>query len=617
MRRHLAKTLWIFCAGMLAAGGCAGNGEAPRQNGSTPDGHSAAASEDHGSDGVPAAAQGAPPTATAEMRPSAQPAEGGETVAEEHEFSGDVAVPVEAEPPAPPPAADEASRVGSRRDRKAKVRSRAAVSSGALGGVAHGRGAALGAPAPRPARKPMVIVKADPRDSNTEDYRNHGVNPMVSTAEDKLSTFAVDVDTASYVIARRKLNENGSLPRSAVRVEEFVNYFRYDYAGPSNDQPFAVHMDAAPSPFTTERHIVRIGVQAKKVARSERKPAHLTFLVDVSGSMGAPDKLPLAKRALRVLVNNLNDSDTVALVTYAGNTRLVLPPTGLGNRGRIMAAIEGLDAGGSTAMASGIELAYQQAAKNLGPNSESRVIVLSDGDANVGATSHDTILKRIAGKVKEGVTLSTIGFGMGNYKDHMMEQLANKGNGNYYYIDGVSQAKRVFQEQLGGTLEVVAKDVKIQVEWNPDAVKRYRLVGYENRDVADRDFRNDKVDAGEIGAGHTVTAMYEVELVKGNREELGTVRLRAKKPRGTKAAETAYLLPRNRINPTFAAASSDFRFASAVMAGAEILRGSAHAKDWSLGQVVRIATAAAGDDRDREEFVGLMKRASRRPVAAR
>lgn len=446
----------------------------------------------------------------------------------------------------------------------------------------------------------------------SEDYKDYGKNPMVSTAEDHLSTFAVDVDTASYAIARRKLMSGQLPPESAVRVEEFVNYFKYDYAGPAanaNDAPFAVHMDMAPSPFSKERKLLRVGVQAKKLSLRERKNANLVFLVDVSGSMQSADKLELAKRALRILVDNLKDGDTVSLVTYAGSTRVVLPPTGLEKKGEIISALEDLRAGGSTAMASGMELAYGLAAQALGPNSLSRVIVLSDGDANIGNTSHDAMLKSIVGKVKEGVTLSTIGFGMGNYKDTLMEQLANKGNGNYFYIDGMNQARRVFQEQLGGTLEVVAKDVKIQVDFDPDVVSRYRLIGYENRDVADVDFRNDKVDAGEIGAGHTVTAMYEVELTREDAVPV-TVRLRAKTPKGSKAKETAYAFSPKQNFASFSAAPEDFRFASAVMGAAEILRGSEHAAQWSLEEVISIAKASGDSyESERSEFISLMEKA--------
>ena len=476
------------------------------------------------------------------------------------------------------------------------------------GGVGTGYGT-LGAPAVA-GRKGLALDRGD--SVSAEGYKDYGQNAWTDAAKDHLSTFAADVDTASYTIARRKLVEGTLPPAAAVRVEEFVNYFHYGYAPPAAGEQFAVHVDAAPSPFGSGRQIVRVGVTTKAKSIAERKPMRLTFLVDVSGSMQSPDKLDLAKRALRILVDNLKDGDTVALVTYAGSTRVVLPATGLEHKAQIQAAIEDLTAGGSTAMASGLDLAYEQAMKGLGSGVESRVIVMSDGDANVGRSTHEEILATIAGKVKEGVTLSTIGFGMGNYKDETMEQLANKGNGNNFYIDGLSQAKRVFQQQLGSTLEVVAQDVKLQVDFDPARVSRYRLIGYENRDVADTDFRNDAVDAGEIGAGHQVTALYEVELHKAVDEapaSLLTVRVRAKEPKGTKATEHAFPFAAAAIAPSFASGSADLRFAFAVAAFADVLRGAEDAEHWDLAQIQKIAAEAAGTDADRKELVSLVQRA--------
>jgi Ca-activated chloride channel family protein len=445
---------------------------------------------------------------------------------------------------------------------------------------------------------------------NTEAYDHHDVNKLTLSKDDHLSTFAIDVDTASYSIVRKKILAGQAVPPDAVRVEEFLNYFHYSYEGPGDDRPFAVHMEAAPSPYAPARHLLRVAVQGKQVAKRDRKPAHLVFLVDVSGSMMEPDKLPLAQRSLRILVDNLGEKDTVAIVTYAGATRVVLRPTTMDKKAEIYSAIDELTAGGSTDMGSGIELAYQLASKQVGPASETRVIVLSDGDANVGNTTHESILKTIKGYVKEGVTLSTVGFGMGNYKDNLMEQLADKGNGNAYYIDGLSEAKKVFQEQLGGTLEVIAQDVKIQVDFNPKSVTAYRLVGYENRDIADHDFRNDKVDAGEIGAGHAVTAVYEVELARDAEPTLATVRIRAKKPRGTEAAEYAYPFETKALEPTFADASPDFRWAAAVMGFAEILRKSPYADGWKLDTVLTIAQGAAGaGNAERQEFLSLVGKA--------
>ena len=469
---------------------------------------------------------------------------------------------------------------------------------GAVGGVAMGR--AFGAAAP-----------AADQVGDGETYGDYGVNSWTDTAKDHLSTFAADVDTASYTIARRKIVEGQMPPAESVRVEEFLNYFKYRYPQPEGGA-LGVTMDAAPSPFSAGKHLLRVGIQGRRLSVSERKAAHLTFLVDVSGSMQSPDKLPLAQRALRLLVDNLRDGDTVSLVTYAGNVRVVLPHTGMEKKALIHEAIAGLTAGGSTAMASGIELAYQQATKVLDGQSLSRVIILSDGDANVGRTTPDGIRELIAGHTKEGITVTTVGFGMGNYKDDVMEQFANKGNGNHSYVDSLFEAKRVFQTELGGTLEVIAQDVKLQVDFDPAQVSRYRLAGYENRDIADRDFRNDKVDAGEIGSGHTVTALYEVELKPGAGERFCTVRVRAKKPRGTEAAEQAFPFPAAALATRFDGAANDLRFATAVMGAAELFRQSPHARGWNLDAILEIARSAAGDEADRREFVSLLEKS--RPV---
>ncbi|MDQ3364446.1 MAG: VWA domain-containing protein [Myxococcota bacterium] len=465
---------------------------------------------------------------------------------------------------------------------------------GASTGVARGRG---------------TMIRGD-REGG-EGSKNHGQNPWTSTDRDRLSTFAADVDTASYTLARRTLTE-GALPvHAAVRVEEFVNYFDYAFPAPTAGTPFAVLMQAAPSPVNPARHILRVGVGTKAKAAHERKPANLVFLVDVSGSMSGPDRLELAKQSLRILTQNLDEHDTVSLVTYAGSTRVVLKPTGLQHKARILSAIDELTSGGSTAMGSGIDLAYQQAMQGLRPGAISRVIVLSDGDANVGTATHDAILKTIAGRVKEGVTLSTIGFGMGNYKDELMEQLANKGNGNNFYIDSLAAAKKVFEQQLGSTLEVVAKDAKFQIDFDPTLVARYRLVGYENRDIADHDFRNDKVDAGEIGAGHQVTALYEIELTDAGKQAnapIATVRIRHKEPTGEQAIEAAFPMIGGPA-ASFANAPVDFRFAFAVAAFADVLRGGEDAEHWSLAQIRDVAKAGAGDDADRQELVMLIGKA--------
>lgn len=453
---------------------------------------------------------------------------------------------------------------------------------------------------------------SDPQ-ATSERYRDWGVNGWTDTARDPLSTFAIDVDTASYAIARRKILAGEAVPPESVRVEEFLNYFRYDDPAPTDGNPFAVTLEAAPSPYAPDRELLRIAIRARTVPLAERKPAHLVFLVDVSGSMGQPDKLPLAQRSLRILTENLRAGDTVALVTYAGSTRVVLEPTGMEQRSRIVAAIDELSAGGSTAMGSGLELAYRLAVRQVRPGVVSRIIVLSDGDANVGPTSHEEILRTVQGYAQEGVTLSTVGFGMGNYHDELMEQLADHANGNNYYIDTPFEARRVFEEQLGGTLEVVAQDVKIQVDFDPRVVTSYRLVGYENRDVADEDFRNDRVDAGEIGSGHSVNALYEIRRAPGAQGPLATVRLRAKAPGGSVATEWQTPLAASALRPSTELSSPDLRFAAAVMGLAEILRASPHAEGWRLDTVLALARSATrAGDRDRQELVELVQTLARR-----
>ena len=444
---------------------------------------------------------------------------------------------------------------------------------------------------------------------SSEQYTDYGKNPWVNTSEDRFSTFAADVDTASYTIARRKLMQENALPPApSVRVEEWVNYFTYSFPAPQAGSPFSTVMEAAPHPFAANRSILRVGVATKAKTVGERKPSALVFLVDVSGSMSSDDRIGLAKKALHILTDNLTEKDAVSIVTYAGSSRVVLPMTSIDHKDRIHAAIDALRSGGSTAMASGIDLAYEQAAKWIRPNAISRVIVLSDGDANVGTVSHEAILKQIASRAKAGVTLSTIGFGMGNYKDTMMEQLADKGNGNAYYLDSLDAAKRVFSEQLTATLEVAAKDVKLQVEFDPAQVSKYRLIGYENRDIADKDFRKDSVDAGEMGWGHQVTAMYEIELTPAAKlrpAPLGTIRIRHKQPEAETATEVAFAMG-SAPAPSIEQASPDLRFAFAVAAFADLLRGG---KDGSLDAIREHAAAAAGNDKDRTELLALIDRA--------
>ncbi|MBX2797484.1 MAG: von Willebrand factor type A domain-containing protein [Myxococcales bacterium] len=445
-----------------------------------------------------------------------------------------------------------------------------------------------------------------------ERFTDYGRNDFESTSEDPLSTFSIDVDTASYTFARRRIREGYLPPTTSVRPEEFVNYLPYDYAPPRElDGPFTVNLDGAPSPFDTRTLLLRVGVQGKRLALDRQPPVHLTFLVDTSGSMHSADKLGLVKYAMGELVKELSDGDTVAIVAYAGSAGVVLPPTSATQQHTVLRALEGLRAGGSTAMGAGIDAAYRLASQAYQQGAVNRVVILSDGDANVGATSHQALSSLIRDHAKRGITLTTAGFGTGNYNDTVMERLANDGDGNYFYIDDQRQARRVFVEQLTSTLMVIAKDVKIQVELDPDVVEAYRLVGYENRDIADRDFRNDAVDAGEIGSGHRVTALYEVVLRRGAAGDLGTVRIRNKAPGpDSPAVERSYPLPAQALVPSFTQADPGFRMA--VVAGwfAQILGDNPHTSSVSLDRLHAFAQGAARAEYPEDaELVDLIGRA--------
>jgi len=477
-------------------------------------------------------------------------------------------------------------------------------------------------PASPAATNGPAIAQPAPEPVGTEGFKDYGVNPFVETSKDKLSTFSIDVDTASYSFARRVISRENRLPPFAgVRAEEFLNSFDYGYELPSaNDKaPFKVSFAAAPSPFTKGHHLVRIGVKAKEVTAQERSPVHLVYLVDVSGSMNAQDRLPLAQKSLKLLTDTLKPGDTVALCTYAGSTRVVLEPTGIEQKQKIIAGIDSLTSGGSTAMNSGIQLAYDLASKTLVKGHVNRVVVLSDGDANIGKTSPEDLLKSIAQYKEKGITLSTVGFGSGNYQDVNMEQLADKGDGNYTYIDGEEEAKKVFGREVDGLLQVVARDVKIQVELDPNVIRRYRLIGYENRDIKDKDFRNDKVDAGEVGAGHSVTALYDVELVNVNELPKTSpliVRMRHKPAKNAlhggsdQATETEHKMLPASFASSFEESPENFRFAVSVAAFAEVLRKSPHAAEWKLADVERFALASASQKPERMQLVGLIQKAS-------
>jgi Ca-activated chloride channel homolog len=464
-------------------------------------------------------------------------------------------------------------------------------------------------PAHRPPPPPPPPIEAyRPSPGSTESYTDHGVNPFTDTRADRHSTFAVDVDAGSYTMARRKLRQGYLPPEAAVRVEEFVNYLPYEYARPEGRDPFGVDVEVAPHPWH-DNSIVRVGVQGRRVLSDRRKPVHLTFLVDTSGSMQSPDKIGLVKQSLEMLTERLEDGDTVALVVYAGSAGMVLAPTPIHERAKILSALAGLEAGGSTAMGAGIQLAYDLADQAYQEGAVNRVILASDGDANVGPTDHGSLSELIRGYAERGITLTTLGFGEGNYRDTTMEQIADDGDGNYFYLDSEREAQRVLVERMTSTLEVIAKDVKIQVAFSPEHVRRYRLIGYENRDVADRDFRDDAVDGGEIGSGHQVTALYEVEW-SGAPGPLGTISIRNKAPGpDSRAVERNYALDPTRAGPS---GSAQLRMAVASATFAEILRASQHVEGIRLADVHRLARGAARAEYPEDaELVELIEAAMR------
>ena len=606
----------------------------------------AVALEDDALSAIPELTQAAPPSdaprAIAELSARPDDAPAGERAeaqsAEEADVDRDeVAVatripypaagPAPIAPPAERPRAEAAAgaaasvaKAPTREAKKAEARAVAPSTSIAQGAAQVANGGAIGglavAPPPPPPEPMVALPPVADKVASTEQFTDHGVNPFTLTSNDPLSTFSIDVDTASYTVSRRMLQEGRLPPESAVRVEEFVNYFDFDSYTPPTKDAFAVHLEAMPDPFRHGRHVVRVGVQGKEVRRDERPPIHLTFLVDVSGSMSSADKLELAKRSMRLLVDTLREDDTIALATYAGRTARVLEPTSAGDKARIHRAIDGLSSSGSTAMSAGIDIAYDMASNAFHEGHENRVIVLSDGDANVGNTSWEDMLGQIKRHADRGVTLTTIGLGMGNYRDTLMEQLSNKGDGNHFYVDGEAQAHRVFVEEMSGAMITIARDVKIQVEFDPRAVSAYRLIGYENREVADADFRNDRVDAGEVGAGHDVTALYEVILKEEAEGPLAQVRLRWERPGADKgltgegATEKTWMLSSRDLRPDWQVASNDLRIAYAAGTFAEVLRGSPHAAEIDLGALTRFAAASARKgEADDKELVQLMERA--------
>lgn len=462
----------------------------------------------------------------------------------------------------------------------------------------------------------------EPENFNTEEYSYISENGYKSVMEDPLSTFSVDVDTASYGNIRRMIRAGGSIPADAVRIEELINYFDYDYPQPKDGEPFAVTTEYGDCPWNEEHRLLMIGLQAKDIDFEDRPASNFVFLLDVSGSMYADDKLPLVQKAFAMLAENLTANDRVSIVTYAGYESVVLDGVSGSEKAKIVAALEDLEAGGSTAGEAGIQKAYALAEKNFIPGGNNRVILATDGDLNVGISSESGLTRLIKEKKKSGVHLSVLGVGTGNIKDNKMEAMADNGDGNYNYLDSLYEAKKVLVDEMGGTLITVAKDVKIQVEFNPQYVSSYRLVGYENRLLRNEDFHNDKVDAGEIGAGHTVTALYEIIPGKGGGQtlkyqqagepvgstELLTVSLRYKAPNG----DTSKLMEHPVEADSYHQEMSDnLQFASAVAEFGMVLRDSENKGKASLEHVMELAEPCVKADSDgyRKEFLQLVQQA--------
>lgn len=471
-----------------------------------------------------------------------------------------------------------------------------------------------------------------PYPGNTESYKGFVENAFLNPGSTPLSTFAIDVDAASYSNARRMINR-GTLPtKDAIRIEEMINYFHYDMPAPPNEDPVAIHTELSAAPWNTQHRLLRIGLKAKSVKTEKLPPSNFVFLIDVSGSMEGSNRLPLVKSSMKLLIDQLRDQDHVAIVTYAGAAGLQLPSTSAAQKMKIRDVIDNLGAGGSTAGAAGIRLAYQVARQNFIKGGNNRIILASDGDFNVGATSDQDMESLIVNERKSGVSLSVLGFGMGNYKDSKMETLADKGHGNYAYIDNIAEARKAMVTEFGATLFTVAKDVKIQVEFNPGKVQAYRLIGYENRLMEKEDFNDDQKIGGDMGVGHTVTALYEIipagvkdsyttsvdplkyqsvkeTKVKSGSQEMATVKFRFKTPEGSKSKMTQVAVVDK--NTALSKTSADFRFATSVAELGMLLRDSEYKQNASFDNLINRAKAAKGADEEgyRAEFINLAQSA--------
>jgi len=503
------------------------------------------------------------------------------------------------------------------------------VVGGVVGGIAGGIVGVSGG-APIPAVPAMYLRQADAKDFNTEEYGRFVENEFLSAADNPLSTFSVDVDRAAYSNVRRFLADGKLPPRDAVRIEEMVNYFTYDYPDPSGAQPFSVTTEVAGCPWNERHRVLLVGLQGRRMKTADLPANNLVFLIDVSGSMMEPTKLPLVQQGLELLVNQLRPQDRVAIVVYAGNAGLVLPSTPGTNKGAILSAIENLEAGGSTAGGAGIKLAYQVAKQNFLEGGNNRVILATDGDFNVGASSDGELEQLIESKRRDRIFLTVLGFGSGNIKDSKMELLADKGNGNYAYVDTLAEARKVLVEEMGATLFTIAKDVKLQIEFNPAKVASYRLIGYENRILRKEDFNNDAKDAGDIGAGHSVTALYEIvppgaEAVTSGVDplkyqstkvttassEMLTLKLRYKEPESETSQLLTYTVRDN--NADVNAASNNLRFASAIAEFGMLLRDSKNKGDASYGEARQLAQKSLGRDFEgyRRDFLAMIDQAER------
>ena len=468
---------------------------------------------------------------------------------------------------------------------------------------------------------------------NTEDYDHIQENGFHKVSNDPLSTFSIDVDAASYTNVRRFLIGGQLPPAGAVRTEELINYFKYNYPQPTDKHPFSITTEMSACPWNTNHKLVMIGLQGKNIPVENLPPSNLVFLIDVSGSMMSENKLPLVKSSLKMLTDQLREKDNISIVVYAGSAGLVLPSTSGSDKMKIKTAIDALEAGGSTAGGEGIQLAYKIAKQNFLKNGNNRVILCTDGDFNVGTSSNDELVRMIEKERESGVYLTVLGYGMGNYKDSKMQQLANKGNGNHAYIDGISEAKKVLINEFGGTLFTIAKDVKLQLEFNPAKVAGYRLIGYENRMLNKEDFNDDKKDAGELGSGHTVTALYEIipfgikssflkevdqlkyqknkvqEKASVFSNELFTVKFRYKEPTKNTSELIVHAVQDKR--KSFNETSNNFRFATAVAGFGMLLRQSEFKGTNTYNNILQMANDATGDDKEgyRKEFITLVKKA--------